>query len=94
MRKTAIVTGGSRGIGFAIARQLRSDGYCVAILDVNDRSEYQHNLNQLAEMGEDAYFYMKGDVRCAQDRERLVKETVDKFGGIHVLVNNAGIAPR
>ncbi len=94
MRKTAIVTGGSRGIGFAIARQLMMDGYSVAILDINSPSDYRHNLDQLAEMGEDAFLYVQGDVRCAQDREHLIKETVDKFGGIHVLVNNAGIAPQ
>lgn len=91
MGKTAIVTGASRGIGFAIAKQLRLDGYCIAILDLNAKSDYQHNLDQL---GDDAYLYIQGDVRNAKDRILLVEETVDRFGGIHVLVNNAGIAPK
>lgn len=94
MGKTAIVTGASRGIGFAIAKQLRLDGYNVAIVDLNRQADYQQNMNQLDELGAGAYLYMQGDVRKPGDRELIVKKTVDKFGTIQVLVNNAGIAPK
>ena len=51
MRKTAIVTGGSRGIGYGIASQLVDDGYNIAILDVNDPAQYQENLDRLTQKG-------------------------------------------
>lgn len=91
MKKTAVVTGGSRGIGFSIAKQLGEDGFNVAIVDVNDRKDYEDNLKQLDEAGID-YLYIKGDICNAADRERAVEETVGKYGGIHALVNNAGVA--
>lgn len=93
MKQTAIVTGGSRGIGFAIARQLGSDGFQIVILDTNDQSDYQSNLDLLTQQGTD-YLYIKGNICDANDRQRLVSETVKQFGGIHVLVNNAGVAPK
>ena len=93
MKQTAIVTGGSRGIGFAIARQLGQDGFNIAILDMNDQAAYQENLDLLAAQGAE-YLYVKGNICNADDRRRLIQETVAKFGGIHVLVNNAGVAPK
>lgn len=93
MKQTAIVTGGSRGIGFAIAKQLGQDGFNIVILDMNDQSAYQDNLDQLTAQGTE-YLYVKGNICDAADRQRLIDETVERFGGIHVLVNNAGIAPR
>ncbi len=92
MKATAIVTGGSRGIGFAIARQLGLDGFNIVIIATREQSDCQENLDLLAADCTD-YLYIQGDVCSAEDRERLVSETVAKFGGIHVLVNNAGVAP-
>ncbi|HWS42306.1 MAG TPA: 3-ketoacyl-ACP reductase [Pseudoflavonifractor sp.] len=93
MKATAIVTGGSRGIGFAIARQLGLDGFHVVIIATRAQSDCRENLDLLAADGTD-YLYIQGDVCDAKDRERLVGETVARFGGIHVLVNNAGVAPK
>lgn len=93
MKQTAIITGGSRGIGFAIAKQLGRDGFNIVILDMNDQSAYQDNLDQLAAQGAE-YLYVKGSICDAADRQRLIDQTVERFGGVHVLVNNAGIAPR
>ena len=53
MSKTAVVTGGSRGIGFGIVHQLASEGYRVAVLDVNSKDDYQENFAQLDDMGAD-----------------------------------------
>lgn len=93
MKQTAIVTGGSRGIGFAIARQLGLDGFHIVIIDMNEQGAYQENLDLLAAQGTE-YLYVQGNICSAPDRERLVHEAVAKFGGIHVLVNNAGVAPK
>ncbi|MEA5051289.1 MAG: 3-ketoacyl-ACP reductase [Oscillospiraceae bacterium] len=93
MKKTAVVTGGSRGIGFAIARQLGEDGFNVVIVDMNKKEDYADNFRQLADKGID-YLYIQGNICDAADREKVVSEAVSKFGGIHVLVNNAGVAPK
>ena len=98
MRKTAIVTGGSRGIGFGIALELAKHGYNIAILDVNDledpsRPDYKENMAKLEAAGAE-YLYQKGDTRTAADRESFVKAVVERFGEIDVLVNNAGVAPK
>ena len=91
MKKTAIVTGGSRGIGFYIAKQLGNDGFNVAIMDINNRADYEDNMKELEDAGID-YLYIQGDILNAEDRQRAVDETVKKYGAIHALVNNAGVS--
>ena len=93
MRKTAIVTGGSRGIGFAIAKQLASDGFRIVIMDMNQQRDYQENLEQLGVSGVD-WLYLQGNITMQAHRDSLVQLAVERFGGIHVLVNNAGVGPR
>lgn len=95
MKKTAIVTGGSRGIGFGIVKRLGEDGYRVAILDVNDptQGKVQENLKLLDEKGIE-YLYYRGSTTSKEDREGFIQKTVETFGDIDVLVNNAGVAPK
>ena len=93
MKKTAIVTGGSRGIGFAIARRLGLDGFAVVIFATTPEDKNRENLNLLEADGTE-YHYVQGNVGRTEDRQRLVAEAVSRFGGIHVLVNNAGVAPK
>lgn len=93
MKKTAIITGGSRGIGFAISKKLGNDGYHIVMIDINKEEDYKDNFRQLTEQGTE-YLYVQGDICSAEDRATLVQKTVEKFGGIHVLVNNAGVAPK
>lgn len=93
MKKTAIVTGGSRGIGFAIARRLGLDGFSVVIFATTPQEANQERLDQLSAEGIE-YHYVQGNLGSSEDRQRLVQEAVDRFGGIHVLVNNAGVAPK
>lgn len=90
MKKTAIITGGSRGIGFSIAQRLAKDGYNIAVIDMNSLADYQDNFDMLP--GE--YLYFQGNICDAKNRADFVAAVVEKFGGIHVLVNNAGVAPR
>lgn len=93
MKKTAIVTGGSRGIGYAIAKQLGLDGCQVVILATGEQSRYQENFAKLTELGID-WYYVQGSIDSPESREKLVKETVEHFGRIDILVNNAGVAPK
>ena len=94
MAKTAIITGGSRGIGEAMALKLGELGYNVVI---NYRSESSKVLSDnLAAKIQEEYkvetLVVRADVSKYEDCEALVKATVDKFGeNIDVLVNNAGI---
>jgi NAD(P)-dependent dehydrogenase (short-subunit alcohol dehydrogenase family) len=92
VKKTAIVTGGSRGIGFAIARRLGLDGFNVVIFATNPAENHAGRLALLAADGTE-YLYVQGNLASGEDRLRLVAETVARFGGVQVLVNNAGVAP-
>ena len=93
MKKTALVTGASRGIGFAIARQLGMDGFSVALVATGDEEKNRSNLDILTGDGIE-WVYIKGDISNHDDRIRIVQETVSAFGRIDVLVNNAGVAPK
>ncbi len=86
----ALVTGSSRGIGAAIARRLAAIGYHVV---VNYLHSEQSALSLVEELNSDGpgAIAIQADVSHRQDRRRLIQETVDSYGQINVLVNNAGI---
>ena len=85
---TVIVTGASSGIGAATARRFSADGWSVAL---NGRT--RDKLEEVArDLPRDRILVIDADVSKAADMERLVAETVDRFGGLDALVNNAGIA--
>jgi 3-oxoacyl-[acyl-carrier protein] reductase len=85
--KVAIVTGSARGLGAATARRLAQEGAHVVITDVRDQAE--ETAKALSAAGLSAHSVI-ADVTKAADVQRLVDEAVAKFGGVHVLVNNAG----
>ncbi|HSV82137.1 MAG TPA: beta-ketoacyl-ACP reductase [Ramlibacter sp.] len=89
--KVAIVTGSSRGIGAATARRLAQEGVKVVINDIQ-RERAEQTTAQLVADGFQAHCVV-ADVTRQDDVQRLVDETVQRFGGVHILVNNAG-APR
>lgn len=93
MKKTAIVTGGSRGIGYAIVRKLGQEGCNVVILATGEKDKYKENLDRLTEDGVE-WHYVQGSLDCSQDREKIVHETIERFGRVDILVNNAGVAPK
>jgi len=92
-QRTALITGGTRGIGLGIARALARDGWSLALSGLRPRDEVRNVLDELAEAGAAAE-YWPADVGRAADRARLLQSVVEKFGTLHALVNNAGRAPR
>jgi len=92
MKRSAIITGGSRGIGFAIARRLGQDGFALAIAARKPQEHCREALEQLTAEGI-SWIYIQADIGDHDDRLRIVEETVNAFGRIDVLVNNAGVAP-
>ena len=87
--KVAIVTGGSRGIGAAIAERLAHAGAAVA---VNYRADGQaaDSVRSRIEAAGGRAFVVQGDVSREEDARRIVAETVERFGHVDILVNNAG----
>ena len=92
-KKIAIITGSGRGIGRGIAIQLARQGWKIVINDVGNPEPPQETLGLIREAGGDGIVVL-ADVTSAADRERLVTETLQSFGQIDLLVNNAGIGPR
>ena len=90
--KVAIVTGGSRGLGFASARALVAEGATVAICG-RTPATLDTAAAQLADAGGDAsrVLAVEADVSRERDLRRLVDTTVTRFGGVDVLVNNVGL---
>lgn len=88
--KNAIVTGGSLGIGAAIALELGRQGANVALNYRKHSDEAEAVCNQVREMGRKA-MVVRADVSSFQDAENMVKKVIEEFGGLDLLVNNAGI---
>ena len=88
--KSALVTGGSRGIGAACCRMLASAGASVAVNYQLERPHAELLVQRIEEAGGKA-FSLAADVARADEAEMLVDETVDRFGALDIVVNNAGI---
>jgi NAD(P)-dependent dehydrogenase (short-subunit alcohol dehydrogenase family) len=88
--QVAVVTGGSRGIGLGIARALTAAGVNVAITGRDARS-LAAAQQQLERAGAGAVLTVRMDVRAASDVQKAIGEIVTRFGGLDIVVNNAGI---
>ena len=88
--KSALVTGASRGIGRSIAIALAAEGVRVAVNYVASADAAEAVAAEIRSAGGEAVV-VQGDVAVADDATRIVKATVDAFGGLDILVNNAGI---
>jgi 3-oxoacyl-[acyl-carrier protein] reductase len=88
--KSALVTGGSRGIGRAIALELARQGARVAI-NFQARADAAEEVRQQAEAWGAEALVLQGDVAASGDVERMVAAASERFGRIDILVNNAGI---
>ena len=87
-KKIVLITGGSRGIGKAIAKLFVDEGANVIITSKN-----QKNLQQTSkELGN--LFFVAGDIKNEKDVKNVIDKTIMKFGRIDILVNNAGSLPK
>jgi len=92
LKKVAIVTGASRGIGRAVAKRLAQDGFDVAVNYLSNASEAEQVVSEIQRTGSNA-IAVKADVANQADVERLFEETMKKFGSVDVVVHNSGIMP-
>jgi NAD(P)-dependent dehydrogenase (short-subunit alcohol dehydrogenase family) len=93
--KVALVTGGSRGIGLAIARALLAEGVRVAMTATSDATLHAGSAALAAALPSagraDDVFAIRADVRRHEQVDRAVASAVERFGGLDILVNNAGV---
>jgi len=92
-RPTALITGGTRGIGLGIARALARDGWDLGLCGVRPSDAVGRTLDELRGTGA-AVEYWLCDVARPDDRQVLVDAVTARFGAVNALVNNAGRAPR
>ena len=86
----AVVTGGSRGIGKAVAEELLKKDFTVIVTARGENSE----INEMEKLYTDKFFFVTCDISDESDRKSLALFIEEKFGKLDLLVNNAGVAPR
>ena len=89
----ALVTGGSRGIGFGIAEHLAKEGFDLAINGMREEAAVTEPLEKLRAHGVDV-LYCRGDIGSQEARRDMLNRVREHFGRLNVLVNNAGVAPK
>lgn len=90
MDKCALITGATRGIGKQIAITLAKQGYNIALNYRKENEELENTKKEIEEIGVQV-LAVKGDVANFEECENFVKQVIERFGQIDVLVNNAGI---
>lgn len=90
--RIGIVTGGAGGVGRALVRKLTREGAAVMVADISMAG--CRSLAEEVEADGGTIAFVTGDVRSKEYCERVVAETVSRFGGVDMLFNNAGIIPR
>jgi 3-oxoacyl-[acyl-carrier protein] reductase len=93
MKRVALVTGGARGIGFGIAQALAGAGCDVVVCGLRPPEAVEPAMVELRSCGAEA-LYVRADVADRLARRDLVAAVRNRFGRLHLLVNNAGIGPR
>ena len=93
MNRVAFITGGTRGIGLGIAIELAKNKFDLAINGIRPAKEVETVLNDLKGLGIDV-IYCQGDIAAKQAREKMIDQIRNHYGRLHILVNNAGIAPK
>ena len=88
--KVAVITGATRGIGNAVALQLAKDGYAIVGCGTMDPARAEGHMKEIADASPE-FLYVQADVSREEDRRNLIDRTLERFGRIDVLVNNAGV---
>ncbi len=89
----ALITGGSRGIGLGIAKELAKAGFNLAINGVRKLESVQPVLDELKSFGVEV-IYAQGDISKKEERQQIFDSVISEFGELNILINNAGIAPK
>jgi len=92
-KPVALVTGGSRGIGFGCAKRLAELGFDLAINGMRDASQLSGPIAELKSLGADVV-YCQGDIGSKEARSHMLDQIREHYGRLNVLVNNAGVAPK
>lgn len=92
-KPVAIITGGSRGIGYGCATHLAKSGFNLVIAGRRPERDCADALDALRTLGADV-LYLICDVADAAQRNSLVSETLKRFAQLNILINNAGVAPK
>jgi 3-oxoacyl-[acyl-carrier protein] reductase len=90
--KIALITGASRGLGFAVAKILAEEGARVAI-NARDPEKLTHAAAELTKLGDGECLALSGDLLDPALPEKLVAQVIDQWGGLDILVTNAGGPP-
>lgn len=93
MNQVALITGGSRGIGYGIAIELARNGFDLAINGVRPAEDVENAIAGLKKLGVDV-LYCQGDISSSDHRIQIIDKIKKHYGRLNVLVNNAGIAPK
>ena len=91
---SALITGGSRGIGLGIALALAKEGHSIAINGMRPESDVSDVIQQILEAGAPKVVYCRGDIASAEARAAMMAKVREELGSLHILVNNAGVAPK
>ena len=89
-KRVALITGGARGIGKAIAKKFAKNGYDLVLNYVSDNTDLEEIQNEFKEYNVEVLLE-KADVSNYEECDKMVKAAIEKFGRIDTLVNNAGI---
>ncbi|MDH3990910.1 MAG: SDR family NAD(P)-dependent oxidoreductase, partial [Gammaproteobacteria bacterium] len=89
--RTALITGSTSGIGLAIAHALAADGFNIVLNGRRPEADLEPLRQELADEYAVAVSYLSADISDPNQVERLVADAIEKFNGVDVLVNNAGI---
>jgi 3-oxoacyl-[acyl-carrier protein] reductase len=93
MKQVALVTGGSRGIGLGIVKQLATQGFDIAINGVRPVENVEAVIENIKALGVEV-IYCQGNIAATADRKKVLQQVRNHFNKLNILVNNAGIAPK
>jgi 3-oxoacyl-[acyl-carrier protein] reductase len=91
--KVVLITGGTRGIGFGIAKVMAEEGYALAIMSRSPEEKISNHLDKLRSIGSPVLYY-SGNLNSADSRKTFCDMILKRFDRIDFLVNNAGVAPK
>jgi 3-oxoacyl-[acyl-carrier protein] reductase len=91
-KRVALITGGTRGIGFGVATALGKEGFNLCVCGLRPAEAAEESLAKLRATGAEV-LYVRADIGSKPDRDNLIAAVEKHYGALHVLVNNAGVAP-